>query len=330
MALPPDERLTAYSDNKTESKLEDIVNNMLTRAINSEQGRALELLIQLASIPERRKQAYEIISNAIPSLCQCLRMLPVHYLYVKDRFDETMYFPLLKECLSYLGPEALVLRGDAVQWCFYHKPEVVCDYIERIEKDPKSHVILSQICFYGLCVDNQRDKCCELLERILSHNDEHVIATMVKVSMKMFADPDYIPYSRAYLERFVTDGREEVVDSYCLYCDELPIEAFNFYRQLAKSMKSQKHRDIHSQLEYVTKCIASDPVECYKFVQEQDYTSIEEQWIADDEVVKVLLKIYGKMKEDDDEASLNEIMDMFDEFIFRGNRVIYSAVEKLG
>ena len=35
------------------------------------------------------------------------------------------------------------------------------------------------------------------------------------------------------------------------------------------------------------------------------------------------------MKEDDDEASLNEIMDMFDEFIYRGNRVIYSAVEKL-
>lgn len=329
MALPPGERLIAYSDDKTESKLEDIVNNMLTRAINSEQGRALELLIQLASIPKRRKQAYEIITNAIPSLNQCLRTLPVHYLYVKDHFDESMYFPLLKECLSYLGPEALVLRGDAVQWCFYHKPEVVCDYIERIEKDPKSHVILSQICFYGLCVDNQRDKCGELLERILSQNDEHVIATMVKVSMKMFADPDYTPYSRAYLERFVIDGREEVVDSYCLYCDELPIEAFSFYKELAKSWKSQKHRDIHSQLEYVSKCIASYPVECYKFVEDQDYASIEDQWIADEEVVKVLLKIYGKMKEDDDEASLNEIMDMFDEFIYRGNRVIYSAVEKL-
>lgn len=36
------------------------------------------------------------------------------------------------------------------------------------------------------------------------------------------------------------------------------------------------------------------------------------------------------MKEEDDEVSLNEIMDLFDEFIFRGNRVIYSAVGKLG
>lgn len=118
MISPPDERLTDYSNDKSESKLEDIVNNMLTRAINSEQGRALELLIQLALIPKRRKQAYDIITNAIPSLNQCLRTLPVHYLYVKDHFDESMYFPLLKECLSYLGPEALVLRGDAVQWCF--------------------------------------------------------------------------------------------------------------------------------------------------------------------------------------------------------------------
>lgn len=168
-----------------------------------------------------------------------------------------------------------------------------------------------------------------MLDRILYLNDEHVIATIVKVSMKMFADPDYTHYSRAFLERFVSDGREEVVDSYCLYCDELPIDAFNFYRELAKSWKSQKHRDIHSQLEYVTKCIASYPVECYKFVEDQDYASIEDQWIADEEVVKVLLKIYGKMKEDDDEASLNEIMDLFDEFIFRGNRVIYSAVEEL-
>lgn len=329
MALPPGERLIAYIDDKTESKLEDIVNNMLTRAINSEQGRALELLIQLASIPKRRKQAYEIITNAIPSLNQCLRTLPIHYLYVKDHFDENMYFPLLKESLSYLGPEALVLRGDAVQWCFYHKPDVVGDYFERIEKDTKSHVILSQICFYGLCVDNQRDKCCELLEWILSQNDERVIATIVKVSMKMFADSDYAQYSRKYLERFASDGREEVVDSYCLYCDELPIEAFNFYRGLAKSWKSQKHRDIHSQLEYVTKCIASYPVECYKFVQDQDYASIEDQWIADEEVVKVLLKIYGKLKEDEDEESLNEIMALFDEYIYRGNRVIYSAIGKL-
>ena len=70
-------------------------------------------------------------------------------------------------------------------------------------------------------------------------------------------------------------------------------------------------------------------MECYKFIKDQDYASIDAQWIADDDVVKDLLKIYGKVKEDEDESSLNEIMDMFDEFIFRGNRIIYSAIGKL-
>ena len=147
--------------------------------------------------------------------------------------------------------------------------------------------------------------------------------------MKMFSDSDYAQDSQQYLERFASDGREKVVDSYCLYCDKLPIKAFNFYRGLAKTWKSQKHRDIHSQLKYVTKCIAYYPVECYKFVQDQDYASIENQWIADEEVVTVLLKIYGKLKEDENEEYLNEIMDLFDKYFYKGNHVIYSAIGKL-
>ena len=90
-----------------------------------------------------------------------------------------------------------------------------------------------------------------------------------------------------------------------------------------------KHRDIYSQLEYVTKCISSYPVECYKFIQEQVLSGIDNEQFSDEEVVKVLLKIYGRLKEDEDEESLNEIIDMFDEYIFRGNRVIYSALDKL-
>ncbi len=327
MNLPLDERLMAsIATDGGEEKLEDIISIMLSRAVNSKQGRAIELLIQLASIPSRRKQAYEIITNAIPSLNQCLRALPVHYLYVEDRFDETMYFPLLKMSLSYFGPEAFALRGDAIQRCFYHKPEVVNDYIKRIEKDNMSHVILSQLCFYGLCENGLSDKCNKMLGRILAQNDEHVIAAIVKVSMKMFEKSEYNQYSQKYLEKYASDGRKEVVDSFCLFSNDLPVEALPFYRQLAKSWNGQNSRDIHSQLEYVTKCIAFDPVECYKFMRDQDYTSIEDSWIADEEVVKVLLNIYRKLRGEEDEEFLNEIMDMFDEYIYRGNRVIYSAV----
>ena len=326
---PADERLLSSQVYEDENKLEGVVNNMINRAINSKQGRAIELLIQLTAIPERRRQTYDTFLNLVPSLNESLRTLPMHYLYVKEHYDEELYFPLLRKSLEFMGPEALLLRTDAIQWCFYHKPDVVSDYVNKIEKDYRSHSILSLICFYGLSVSARKDVCEEMLERILAHNDEHVIAEIIKVSMKMYVDPDYTQYSKKYLERYSSDGRETVIDAFCMHCDELPVEAFTFYRDLAKSWKKIQHRDIYSQLEYVTKCIAHNPVECYKFIQEQDYSHLNTDGISDEEVVKVLLKIYGKLKEDEDEESMNEIMDMFDEFIFRGNRVLYSALEKL-
>ena len=72
-----------------------------------------------------------------------------------------------------------------------------------------------------------------------------------------------------------------------------------------------------------------DPVGCYKFIKEQDYSSIEDVWTADDEVVKILLKIYNKMRQDEYENEMNELMDLFDDYIYRGNRVLSDALSKM-
>ena len=84
------------------------------------------------------------------------------------------------------------------------------------------------------------------------------------------------------------------------------------------------------ELEYVKKCISSFPEKCYRFIKSQQYSEIDNQLIADDEVVKVLLEIYKKLKEYEDEESMNEIMDLFDEYIYRGNRMIMDALGKIG
>lgn len=68
-------------------------------------------------------------------------------------------------------------------------------------------------------------------------------------------------------------------------------------------------------MEYVKKCISRYPEECYDFIVGQKYSEIEEQWIADDDVVRVLLQIYGKLKEEENESCMNGIMDLFDEYI---------------
>lgn len=330
LSVIPLERSSYYDSSDDDTKdISRRATTLLERAINSHQGRAVELLIQTCAIPERREQVYGIISRLQSSFSEPLKTLPLHYLYVKDSFDESLYFPLMKQLLAGLGPEALFIRTDAIQWCFYHKNDFVKEYIDRIEADPISHEILSQIYFYGLCCDNNRDDCRERLERILSYNEDNVIAKLVEAALKSYCHPEMKEYAVELLRRFTSDGRDTVANAYCWYCDSLPIEAFGFYCDIAQSCTGKKYREIHNQLEYVKKCVSKYPKECYKFISDQKYSKIDGQWIADDDVVRVLLQIYNKLKEDEDEASMNEIMDLFDEYIYRGNRMIMDAVGRM-
>ncbi len=327
--MPFKERAIIQDERKDEMNLERSTSDLLNLALNSVQGRAMELLIQLTAIQERKEQAYGIIINSIPFVHPSLYSLPVHYLTIDEPYEDSSYFSLLKVCLNHMGPEALLLRPRAIQWCYYHKPDVVSEYFTKMESEPKSHIILSQIYYVGLCHDELREKCWKGLERILSLKDEYTIATIIKISMKTFAEESFKEWPRYFLKQFSTDERDVIIDAYCLHCDDLPIEAFPFFKEIAGPWKRKKHRDIHSQLQYITKCIDRYPTECYKFMQEQEYASIDNQWITDEDAVKVLLKIYGKFKDDDNEDALNEIMDMFDEYIFRGNRVLDTALSML-
>lgn len=46
-------------------------------------------------------------------------------------------------------------------------------------------------------------------------------------------------------------------------------------------------------------------------------------------MVRVLLQIYNKLSENGDDESMNEIMDLFDDYIYRGNSVVMDAVGKM-
>ena len=49
----------------------------------------------------------------------------------------------------------------------------------------------------------------------------------------------------------------------------------------------------------------------------------------DEDVVKILLMIYKKLKAVEEDELLEKAMDLFDEYVFRGNRVLASAVDSL-
>lgn len=326
-ALPSDEHDCIYEDDT--NSVERRASKLIEQAINSYQGRSVELLIQICSLPERKSQIYGILSKLQAGFSESLKTLPLYLLYVKCAFDESLYFHLMKELLAGLGPEALFIRAGAIQHCFYCKNEIVKEYIDRIEADPVSHKILAQIYFYGLRNDKPREDCRLRLEKILSYNEEDVIVIMIQTAMESFDDSEMREYSAELLRRFSTDDRDSVVKAYCEYCNRLPVEAFGFYCDITKTLPRKKNRMIHDQLEYLQKCISRYPEKCCRFILDQKYSEIEGQWNADNDVVRVLLQIYNKLRENGDEESINEIMDLFDDYIYRGNSVVMDAVGKM-
>ncbi len=328
-AMPVDETDCSVSTTGDSTDLDQRARGLLEHAVNSIQGSALELLIKICSIPGRKAQAYDNIAGLEPSLPVFLKALPLHYLYVEGPYDEDLYFPLMKNILSGMGAEALCLRGDAIQWFFYHKNAAVKGFIDRVEQDPSSHMMLVQIYFYGLASKRNREDCRTRLEKILLLDNEKVISKLVEISMKSYRDPAMTEYSREFLTRFASDDRESVVSSYCWYCKSLPVEAFDFYCDIAGAWPGKKHRDVHSQLEYVGKCVSRYPELCYLFIRDQRYWEIDGQWIADDDVVRTLLQIYNKLKETENEDLQDDIMDLFDEYIYRGNRIMDDALAKM-
>lgn len=155
------------------------------------------------------------------------------------------------------------------------------------------------------------------------------MAKIVEIAMKSYVHAEYRDLSMRYLERYATDNREKVASAYSWYCNFLPIEAFSWYCGIAKTNEGKRYRDIHNQLEYVKKCISTYPVQSYKFISSQKYLDIDDVCLVDDEVVKILLEIYKKLSQDENADAMNELLDLFDEYIYRDNRVLKNAVSLL-
>ena len=306
-----------------------VATDLLTKGINSYQGRAAKLLVQICAIPSRRSEIYEFFTNCCSILHDCVKTIPLYYLNTESYFDEELYFRMLKPLLSGMGPEALYIRANAIQWCFYHKNDMVSNYIDCIEHDSSSHELLVQIYFYGAVGKLNPDECESRLEKILAANNENTVAKIVEIAMTSYVHTEYRDISIRYLERYVTDNRKKVISAYSLYCNSLPIEAFSWYCGIVKSSVWKKHREIYNQLEYIKKCISAYPVQSYKFISSQRYSDIDGVNMVNDEIIKILLEIYKKLSKDENADAMNELLDLFDEYIYRDNRVLKDAVSLL-
>lgn len=303
--------------------------DLLTKGMNSYQGRAAELLVHMCTLPSRRSEVYEFFVNCSSTLHECVKTVPLYYLNIEGYFDKELYFRMLKPLLSSMGVEALYIRANVIQWCFYHKNDIVSDFINCIEHDSSSHELLVQIYFYGSVGGDDSEECENRLEKILDADNEDIVAKIVEISMKSYENAEYRGLSMRFLERYATDYRGKVVNAYSWHCNSLPIEAFDWYCGIVKTNMGKKGREIYNQLKYVKKCISAYPVQSYKFISSQRYSDIDGVNMVDDEIVKILLEIYKKLRQDENTDAMNELLDLFDEYIYRDNRVLKNAVSLL-
>ena len=327
---PFSENKCLFADTDENRDMSRQATDILNMAINSYQGRAAELLVHMSSIPSRRQKIYMFFSDNSALMQRQIKAIPLYFLNIEYYFDGELYFPMMKLLLSGMGTEALYIRANAIQWSFYHRSDVVLSYIDRIESDPTSHELLAQIYFYGMAGTENPEECEMRLERILANGNEDVIAKIVEVAMKSYGHAEYHDLSVRYLERYASDDREKVSGAYCLYCDSLPVEAFNWYCGIAPVYTRKKYQPVNQQLEYVKKCVSKYPVLCYRLILSQKYYDVENASLVNDEVVKILLEIYRKLSMIENTDAMNEVLDLFDEYLYRGNRIMKDAVSLLG
>lgn len=307
-------------------ELSDNVNNLFTKALNSPQGKSVDLLIRLCGINEYKSLGYQLLNEIEPSLTEDLRILVVHKIFDTKFYDSEMTQVTFKQYIERLSTEALYVCSGAIQYYWYNNPIIVQKYINRIEADIRAHKILAEIYFYGLTVPERCDDCEKRLEKILALNNEDVIADIVKISLKSYSHDEYMEISDHYLRRYANDGRENVMHAYCWYAKELPVSAIDIFMDVYSCFKANKYRDVSDELKYIKKCVVDYPKECLLFLQTQEFEDEENSHIVNEAITEALLMIYKRLNEENDIDSLNLLMDRFEGIFYSGHDSILNGL----
>lgn len=317
--------LTEVNGDSVERRVTEMLNNVINKA----SGHALEALIEMADRSELRERVYKELEDICKLINPGLRLLVLHKIYSQEYYEQPMFESLLKCYLPHMGVELLFLRPDLIQRYLYFNTDIILEYIERANDDPQSHIILAQIYYFGICHSTVSDYCLTHLYDIFAKEDEKVVAKMVELAYKHVTDNQLSDLSESILLRFANDERESVRDAYLLHCSDLPVASFPFFLKISQEWRPDKMHEWHKELEYVLLCCGEYPVECYDYIKRQGIIDYKAMWRIEDDLAKVLLAIYKKLKFDDDREMLDKLMDMFDVLILRGNGTVMTALESM-
>lgn len=316
----------AYPSVPSSDELGENVNSLLTKALNSPQGKSVDLLIKLCGIDERKISAYQLLNEIEPSLTEDLKILVIHKIFDTKYYDDEMTQVTFNQYIERMPAEALYVCSRTIQYYWYHKPMIIQKYIDRIEADIRAHKILAEIYFYGLTVPERCDDCERRLERLLTLNNEEVIADIVKVCLKSYSHDEYMEISDHYLRRYANDGRENVIHAYCWYAKELPVSAIDIFMDVYSCFKANKYRDVSDELKYIKKCVVDYPKECLLFILAQEFEDEDNSHMVNEAIIEALLMIYKRLNEEKDIDSLNLLMDRFEGLFYSGHNSILNEL----
>ena len=327
VAILPDIDDKTYTSMPGSNELEGRVNTLLTRALNSHQGKCVDLLINLCGLEQRRAYGYQILNEIEPFISEDIRLLVIHKIFHKDYYEQELTQATFEHYIKRLSSEALFLCAHAIQYYWYRNSCFIGEFINRINGDARIHKLLAEIYFYGLTVPEMADEYRRRLEELILENEEEVIADIVRICIKNYTHDEYTSICEQYLRRFSNDERENVIHSYCWHVDELPLDAFDLFIEVYSCFKANKFRDISDELKYIKKCIIEYPRECLEFIQSQDYEDAEIFHLVDEEITEALLMIYKRLNENNDLESMNSLMNTFERLIYTGNSFVINRIE---
>ena len=125
-----------------------------------------------------------------------------------------------------------------------------------------------QLMFFGLQYEKSRNASKEMFDFLLSQNEEEVIKKVIPLAYQHLSDDTYREQSELFLKKYANDSREEVRESFLLWCNKMPTNQIYLFRDLlgqwVETPIKVRFRDV---VEYLEKTCCYYPYECYQCIK---------------------------------------------------------------
>ena len=321
---------TILSDynSKYDANIEDqfdksVVNEMLNVGVNSTQGHAIQSFIKIGNLSQRKAKVYDFFLYSHDMLSLEHQLTAMLYLQ-RECYDNELYNKVMFEYINKPVSDFLFLNSDRMHWFWCNSPKQILPYFNLILPNKRAKQILVQIMFFGMQYEKTKEMSKEMFEDILAQNEEEVIRKVIPLAYEYLSDETYGEQSEVLLRRFAHDNRDEIRQSYFIWCSKMPESNIGLFRELlALWLSSSIEGGFHDIVKYLERCCNNYPYDCYQCVKLLIENNSNITYFDEEELFKILLTCYRIFMDEEENDKADEIMDVFDNMMLNSysNRV---------